>query len=121
LAVFFDNPVLESARQEAKAATPEPINQAVLAYIAERNSKRPTMRDILFHRPWQPTDAGTLRFMGLRLVQEQNLALLSSGNEILILAINDQQRRHLAHQPKGIILTVSQNVSIAVQSQELER
>jgi Large polyvalent protein-associated domain 7 len=119
LAVSFDNPTLESARREAQAATPEPINEAVLAYVSERNSKRPTIGEIPFHRPWQAADADAHRFVGLRLVQE-NLALLSSDNEILVVPINEQQRRYLAHQPRGVTLTVSQNVSIAVQSHGLE-
>ena len=40
LAVSFDDPGLEKARQAAQAAAPVPVNKAALEYITERNSKR---------------------------------------------------------------------------------
>ncbi len=81
LAVSFDDPELEKARQAAQAAAPTPINKAALDYIAERNSKRDRLPDIPFHRLWRPSDAGELTFVGLRSVAQQNLLIASNGTE----------------------------------------
>jgi hypothetical protein len=50
LAVSFDDPELEKARQAAQAAAPAPVNKPALEYITERNSKRDRLPDIPFHR-----------------------------------------------------------------------
>ncbi len=92
LGVSFEDPALEQARRDAQAATPEPLNQAALDYISERNAKRDPISDIPLHRLWQPTDAGRLIFVGFRLVNGQNLLLVRSGPEILALPITQQQR-----------------------------
>src|SRR6202022_5199140 len=57
LAVSFEDPELEKARQAAQTATPAPANGAALEYITERNSKRDRISDIPFHRLWKPADA----------------------------------------------------------------
>ncbi len=116
--VSFENAALEQARREAEAATPAPPNQAALDYISERNSKRDRVSDIPFHRLWQPKDAGQLIFVGLRLVNGQNLLLARGGPEILVLPITQQQRHFLARQQREIPLTITP--SVVIQTQALE-
>jgi hypothetical protein len=121
LSVCFEDAAIEQARQAARAAAPVPISKAALQYIAERNSKRDRISDIAFHRLWQAADAGELEFAGLRVVENQNLLLLSNGNETLVLPITPQQRRQLAPQPRGTRLMVSTEVVIQTPVQGLER
>ena len=71
LAVSFDDPGLEKARQAAQAAAPVPVNKAALEYITAQLKTR-SLPDIPFHRLWQPADAGELTFVGLRSVPQQN-------------------------------------------------
>ena len=121
LAVSFDDPELEKARQAAQAAAPAPVNKAALEYITERNSKRDRLPDIPFHRLWQPADAGELTFVGLRVVAQQNLLIASNGTEHLVLPITPEQRQHLAQHQRGITLTISSAVTIQAHVQGLER
>jgi Relaxase/Mobilisation nuclease domain/Large polyvalent protein-associated domain 7 len=81
VAVSFTNAELEKARAAAQAAAPAPVNKAAVEYITERNSKRDRLPDIPFHRLWQPEDAGELTFVGLRVVDQQNLLIASNGTE----------------------------------------
>jgi hypothetical protein len=121
LEVSFLDAALERARLAAKAATPAPSNKAAVEYIAERNGKRDRMSDIPFHRLWQPTDSGQLNFVGLRLVGQQNLLLVSNGNETLVLPISHQQRQELAPQQRGIPLTITSAIVIQAQTHGFER
>src|SRR5271166_271254 len=121
LAVSFEDPELEKARAAAQAATPAPVNKAALEYITERNSKRDRLPDIPFHRLWQPGDAGELTFVGLRVVDQQNLLSASNGREHLVLPITAEQRQQLAQHQRGITLTISSAVTIQAHVQGLER
>ena len=121
LAVSFEDPELEKARAAAQAATPAPVNKAALEYITERNSKRDRLPDIPFHRLWRPGDAGELTFVGLRVVDQQNLLIASNGTEHLVLPITAEQRHHLAQHQRGIPLTISSAVTIQAHVQGLER
>ena len=56
-------------------AAPVPLSRAAEAYIAERNSERGRMNDIQPHRLWPTSDAGEVEFVGLRVVENQNLLL----------------------------------------------
>ena len=56
LAVSFDDPGLEKARQAAQAAAPVPVNKAALEYIYRAQLKTRSLPDIPFHRLWQPAD-----------------------------------------------------------------
>jgi hypothetical protein len=121
LAVSFEDPELEKARVAAQAATPAPVNKAALECITERNSKRDRLPDIPFHRLWQPGDAGELTFVGLRVVDQQNLLIASNGTENVVLPITPEQRHHLAQHQRGITLTISSAVTIQAHVQGLER
>ena len=100
---------------------PAPVNKAALEYITERNSKRDRLPDIPFHRLWRPADAGELTFVGLRVVDQQNLLIASNGTEHLVLPITPEQRHHLAQHQRGIPLTISSAVTIQAHVQGLER
>jgi hypothetical protein len=93
----------------------------LLQPITERNSKRDRLPDIPFHRLWRPGDAGELTFVGLRVVDQQNLLIASNGTEHLVLPITAEQRHHLAQHQRGITLTISSVVTIQAHVQGLER
>jgi hypothetical protein len=107
-------------RLDARALAPVPISRAAQAYIDERNSKRDRISDIPFHRLWQSSDAGELVFSGLRVVDHQDLLLVSNGTEMIVLPISPQQRRHLAPIQRGTHLTISSQLLIQTPVQGLE-
>jgi hypothetical protein len=121
LPIVFVDPAIEQARLAARAAAPVPLSRAAQAYIAERNSKRDRMTDIQPHRLWQTSDAGELEFVGLRVVENQNLLLTSNGSETLVLPISPQQRQKLARHQRGTHIVISTELSIQPRIQGLER
>ena len=120
LEVHFQDSQIEKVRLEARALAPVPISRAAQFYIDERNSKRTRMSDIAFHRLWQASDAGQVTFNGLRVVDRQNLLLVSKGSEVLVLPISPQQRRELAPIPRGARITISSQLLIQTPVQGLE-
>ena len=66
------------------------------------------------------TDSGELTFNGLRVVDHQNLLLVSSGAEIIVLPISPQQRRQLAPIARGTPLTIGSELLIQTPVQGLE-
>ena len=120
LQIHFNDPAIEKVRLDARAIAPVPISRAAQSYIDERNSKRDRISDIPFHRLWQSSDAGQLIFSGLRVVDHQNLLLVSKGDEMLVLPISSQQRRHLAALQRGTRLTISSQLLIQTPVQGLE-
>ncbi|MGA8657814.1 MAG: hypothetical protein WB586_16840, partial [Chthoniobacterales bacterium] len=97
-----------------------PVSRAAQSYIDERNSKRVRVSDIPLHRLWQSSDAGELTFNGLRIVDHQNLLLLSNGAETIVLPISPQQRRQLAPIARGTRLTISSQLLVQTPVQGLE-
>ena len=120
LQIHFHDPAIEKVRLDARALAPVPISRAAQAYIDERNSKRGRISDIPFHRLWQSSDAGELGFSGLRVVDHQNLLLVSNGTEMIVLPVSPQQRRHLAPIQRGTRLTISSQLLIQTPVQGLE-
>jgi hypothetical protein len=120
LQIHFEDPAIEKVRLEARALAPVPISRATQSYIDERNSKRDRISDIPFHRLWQSSDAGQITFNGLRVVDNQNLLLVSHGAEIIVLPISPQQRRQLAPIQRGTRLTISSQLLIQTAEQGLE-
>ena len=120
LQIHFEDPAIEKVRLEARALAPVPISRAAQSYIDERNSKRDRISDIPFHRLWQSSDAGQMTFNGLRVVDNQNLLLVSHGAEIIVLPISPQQRRQLAPIQRGTRLTISSQLLIQTAEQGLE-
>ena len=60
---------------------------AVDRYIAERESKRPTMPDIKPHLRYSG-ESGTLPFMGTRDIDGQIIALFAKGDAIIVKAVD---------------------------------
>ena len=120
LQIRFQDPAIEKVRLDAHALAPVPLSRAAQSYIDERNSKRDRLSDIPFHRLWQSSDAGELTFNGLRVVDHQNLLLVSNGAEIIVLPISPQQRRELAAIARGTRLTISSQLLIQTPVQGLE-
>jgi len=119
LQIHFEDPAIENVRVHNRALSPVPISRAAQSYIDERNSKRGRMNDIPFHRLWKSSDAGELVFSGLRVVDNQNLLLVSNGSETIVLPISPQQRRELAPIPRGTRLTISSQLLIQTPVQGL--
>jgi hypothetical protein len=120
LQIHFNDPAIEKVRLDARAIAPVPISRAAQSYIDERNCKRDRISDIPFHRLWQSSDAGQLIFSGLRVVDHQNLLLVSNGDEMIVLPISPQQRRQLAPIQRGTPLTISSQLLIQTPVQGLE-
>jgi hypothetical protein len=120
LQIHFHDPTIEKVPLDARALASVPISRAAQAYIDERNSKRNRISDIPFHRLWQSSDAGQLIFSGLRVVDHQHLLLVSKGDDMIVLPISPQQRRHLAPIQRGIPLTISSQLLIHTPVQGLE-
>ena len=120
LEIRFQDPAIEKVRLEARALAPVPVSVAAQSYINERNSKRDRISDIPFHRLWQSSDSGELTFNGLRVVDHQNLLLVSNGAEIIVLPISPQQKRQLAPIARGAPVTISPELSIQTPVQGLE-
>ena len=120
LQIRFHDPAIEKVRLDARTLAPVPVSRAAQSYVGERNSKRDRISDIPFHRLWQSSDAGELTFDGLRVVDHQNLLLVSNGAEIIVLPISPQQRRELAAIARGTRLTISSQLLIQTPVQGLE-
>jgi len=120
LEIRFQDPAIEKVRLAARALAPVLVSRAAQSYIDERNSKRDRISDIPFHRLWQSSDSGELTFNGLRVVDHQNLLLVSNGAEIIVLPISPQQKRQLAPIARGAPVTISPELSIQTPVQGLE-
>jgi len=120
LEIRFHDPAIERVRCDARALAPVPVSRAAQSYIDERNSKQDRISDLPFHRLWQSSDSGELTFKGFRVVDHQNLLLVSNGAEIIVLPISPQQRRQLAPIARGAPLTISPELSIQMPVQGLE-
>ena len=93
LKLVFTNPDLE-AQRKALVTTNTSKPDASSIYIAERNETRGKGIDILPHRRYEECDAGKFSFAGLRQVEGQNLMLLQTPKEMLVLPIDDATVNH---------------------------
>ena len=91
LNINFTDPAMEQQRlalvvnNTARALSPE---EAALRYINERNEKRRHGIDIMMHRRYAQSDAGKLPFAGLRQIEGQQLMLLQTPTEMLVLPLD---------------------------------
>ena len=118
--------VLFDGRIEKRVTATLPVQLATTKEprVAERVFTRnvsPHGARVVTNRLWQPGDAGELTFVGLRVVDQQNLLIASNGTEHLVLPITAEQRHHLAQHQRGITLTISSAVTIQAHVQGLER
>ena len=86
LQIRFDDPTLEQRRVDLSAVKVF-CDVCAEQYIQERNEKRERISDILEHRAFCSSDAGTAEFRGLRQVNGRSLALLQRDQVILVLPV----------------------------------
>lgn len=87
---------------------------AAQKYIDERNAKAGKAIDISKHRGYTAGDAGVLAFAGIRNVDGLPLALLKSGDEILVQPIDSATANRLRRVPLGDAVSVSGEGSVRV-------
>lgn len=66
----------------------EGSSKAADKYIAERSSKQAKGFDIPNHRRYNPEDKGSVLFAGLRQIDDETLALLKRGEEVIVLPVD---------------------------------
>ena len=82
---------------------------AVLRYATERNQTRAKGIDILPHRPYEKTDAGTFVFAGMRHLDDKIFMLLQTSSEVLIMPVDEKTVQRLGHLKIGSGLEVKRN------------
>jgi hypothetical protein len=91
-------------------ATPEQL-AAMDKYIAEREAKRLKYFDIKIHHRYT-NEQGTFAFAGIRNIEGQSLALLKSGESVLVLPIDPATMRRLSRIPLGEPVSVTPGGSV---------
>lgn len=99
---------------ERAAPKPIPLDkpQAADKYIAERSSKRAKGFDIPNHRRYNSLDKGTAVFAGLRQIDDENLALLKRGEEIIVLPVDVATAQRLKRLSLGDQVSLSDKGAI---------
>lgn len=89
----------------ASASEPD----AAERYIAEREEKRRRGIDIPIHSRYSRLHSGQAEFAfaGIRRVEDQPLALLRNGEEIMVLPIDEATARRLGRMALGERLTMT--------------
>lgn len=82
-------------------------NTASDRYIAEREQKRVNGFDIPKHARYTSIDAGTASFAGIRRIDDQALALLKRGEQVMVLEVDDAVAQRLRRMPLGARVEVS--------------
>lgn len=86
--------------------------QAAEMYIAEREAMRLKVEDIPKHTRFDPDKGEVVAFAGVRRIGEQALALLKSGEEIMVLPVDDATARRLKRTPIGDRIAVTAKGSL---------
>jgi hypothetical protein len=111
LNLTFTDPVMEQQRMSLVVNNPGltlSAEDAASRYIAERNHKRSIgMDDILPHRRYEQSDAGKLSFAGLRQVEEQQLMLLQTPSEMLVLPLGHYEAKRAQRLNVGNMVDVA--------------
>lgn len=95
-----------------------PVRDAAGRYIAEREEKRLQGIPIPRHSRYSRCENGPAAFLfaGLRRVDDEPLALLRKGEEIMVLPIDESTARRLGRTPLGESLTVTPSGAIKARS-----
>jgi hypothetical protein len=94
----FTSPELEAQRKTlAATSTHTTDTDAAALYIQERTETRSKGIDILPHRRYADSDAGTHSFAGIRQVEGKTLMLLQTPSEMLVLSIDDTTAYRIRH------------------------
>jgi hypothetical protein len=80
---------------------------AIGKYIAEREQKRVNGFDIPKHGRYTSVDAGPAEYAGIRRVDDQALALLRRGEQIMVLEVSDAAAQRLRRLPLGARVEVN--------------
>jgi hypothetical protein len=83
-----------------------PALKAVKKYVFEREQKRLTLSDIPKHLAYDGFQ-GQAAFAGLRTIDDQALALLKRGNEIVVVAVDDATALRLKRLARGETVMVA--------------
>jgi hypothetical protein len=104
-----------TARAPVSSTMPPPVPQheisaisASTKYVFEREQRRRTFSDIPKHLAYDGFQ-GQAAFAGLRTVDDQALALLKRGGEIVVVPIDDATARRLKRLARGDTVTVAGN------------
>ena len=110
LNITFADPNMEQQRMAlvltntGRTLSPE---EAALCYIAERNDKRHQGIQILPHRHYTESDDGEHHFAGLRQIKGQQLMLLQTPTEMLVLPIDGDMVQRCQRLSIGNIINVN--------------
>ena len=88
------------------------IQKGIDYYIAERNEKRQTIKDIPLHRKFIPEDAGKAHFAGIRHTDNDAFILFQKNEEMLLMLIDTEQEAQLKHLKIGEPLSLTLNGQI---------
>lgn len=110
----FNNVELQGAKPDdnVRRDSFRPGLDAVDRYIAERESMRLKVSDVLKHRRYNNDDAGTVSFEGIRQIEGQTLALLKRNNEIIVAPIDESTARRLKRVALSEVVTIKSNGAI---------
>ena len=107
----------------AKGLPPLDYQGAVDTYIDERNAKREAGMDVPLHVPFRE-GASDMRFGGLRTAKGQDLALVRTGDVIMVLELDAESKRVVSKLTRGdeIEITLAgPGKRIIVQERGIER
>ena len=107
----------------AKGLPPLDYRGAVETYIDERNAKREAGMDVPLHVPFRE-GASDMRFGGLRTAKGQDLALVRTGDVIMVLELDAEFKRAVAKLTRGDEIEIAlagPGKRIIVQERGIER
>ena len=131
LSVVFDDAVIERRRQDLsskqgiKQEAPNErlqmsaqMRAAASQYIEEREAKRLAGIDILKHIHYNGEVDTMMTFSGLRSINEQTLALLKQGEEIIVLPIDEKTAQKLKKLSMGDSLVIGDGGVIKMKNKQ---
>lgn len=89
-----------NAEAAAKGLPPRHYRSAANNYIDERNAKREAGMDVPLHVPFRE-GASDMRFGGVRTAKGKDLALVQTGNVIMVLELDADSKRAVAELKRG--------------------
>jgi hypothetical protein len=110
LNITFTDPAMEQQRLALvvnNTGRTLSADEAAARYIAERNEKHHQGIDILPHRRYAEEDAGKIPFAGLRQIEGQQLMLLQTPSEMLVLPINHYEAKRAQRLSVGNMVDVA--------------
>ncbi|MQA21674.1 TraI/MobA(P) family conjugative relaxase [Rugamonas rivuli] len=110
---------MRDRQKNASASQPVPQHEtsaiaASAKYAFEREQRRRTLSDIPKHIAYDGFQ-GPAAFAGLRTVDDQQLALLNRGGEIMVVPVDEATARRLKRLKRGDVVTVASHGAIKTQ------